>query len=83
MERLGVRTYIAGGSAVVSEKFENDLKKDSFNVKRLIGSNRYQTATKIVKEVSLQSNYMFLVNGGSEQSSRLADALAIEQYLEK
>lgn len=78
LNRLGVKNvYIAGGSAVVSERFEKNLKVAGYNVTRLSGENRYFTAAEIMKEASVDSKHVFLVNGGSEKNDQLADAVAV------
>lgn len=78
LERLGVKNvYLAGGPAVIGAKFEENLKKDGYQVSRLSGGDRYYTAAEIMKEADVTSKHVFLVNGGLESDDQLADALAV------
>lgn len=78
LNRLGVKNvYLAGGTTVVSAQFEKNLKKDGYQVKRLSGANRYATAAEVMKAAGVNSNHVFLVNGGAEKVDQLADALAV------
>lgn len=57
IKRLGVdEVIISGGPASVSEKVVSQLKKASYNVRRIAGKDRYETAEKIGDEVRLTSN---------------------------
>lgn len=57
IKRLGVdEVIISGGPASVSEKVVSQLKKAGYNVRRIAGKDRYETAEKIGDEVRLTSN---------------------------
>ena len=54
IKRLGVdEVIISGGPASVSEKVVSQLKKAGYNVRRIAGKDRYETAEKIGDEVRL------------------------------
>ncbi len=44
------KVYLLGGTSVVSEAFEQQLKNASFDVKRLGGANRFETNILILEE---------------------------------
>lgn len=57
IKRLGVdEVIISGGPASVSERVVSQLKKAGYNVRRIAGKDRYETAEKIGDEVRLTSN---------------------------
>lgn len=67
---LGVKnSYIIGGKKAVSEELQKELPK---LIKRLKGSNRYETAAEVAKQTFPKSDHAFLVSGEA-----FADALAI------
>ncbi len=73
LERLGVKTvYILGGEVAVHKTVETELAK-SYNIKRVSGKNREETAVQVAKEVNGQTKHVFLAKG----YGILADALAI------
>lgn len=52
LKRLGTKTvYIAGGPGVVPQGVEASLRASGYTVKRLWGSDRYQTALAIAEEI--------------------------------
>lgn len=52
LKRLGTKTvYIAGGPGVVPQGVEASLRANGYTVKRLWGSDRYQTALAIAEEI--------------------------------
>ncbi len=54
IERLGVeKVYILGGTGAVGKDVEDKLKKDGYNVRRIAGNNRYETAVKIAEEIDV------------------------------
>ncbi|WAW14667.1 leucine-rich repeat protein [Peptostreptococcus equinus] len=66
--------YICGGYNVLNAGIENKLKKESYKVNRLAGSDRYTTAEKIYEkliELGLKSDEIILTSGEA-----YADALA-------
>ena len=66
------KIYLLGGTTVISEKVENELKK-KYHVSRIAGKNRDQTAIKIFEEANIQKDEYFLTSG----YEGLVDALAI------
>lgn len=78
IERLGAKNvYILGGTGVVSQNIESELKRNEFNVFRIAGSNRFETALEIGNEV--------MMNNLSETAVlttafNYPDALAISSY---
>lgn len=75
-KRLGTKNvYILGGEKAVASSIENELKTLGLKITRLAGSDRYDTAAKVAKEVKGKvANKIFLASG---EEVRLADALAI------
>ncbi len=57
----GGTVYILGGEAAVPASFENGL--DSFNVKRLAGSNRFDTNLLILKEAGVLDKSILVCTG--------------------
>lgn len=73
LKRIDVKdVYILGGPAVVSNQIENQIKK-SYNITRLAGANRAETAIKISNEIPNTKKEYFLTLG----YGTLADALSI------
>lgn len=72
--------YIVGGSAVISDKVENQLKSEGYTPKRIFGVNRYETAVKIGEKVLKKTGgkEIFLANGISQ-----VDALSISSVSSK
>ena len=62
---LGVKDIIIiGGAGSISENVENILKNKGYNVDRISGINRYQTAIKVAEKIPDMTNEtMFLVSG--------------------
>lgn len=48
--------YVLGGTAVISERFENSLSMPGRTVKRLAGNNRYETNIAILKEAGFSGS---------------------------
>lgn len=61
--------YLLGGTGVVSSNIEQSLKTKGYNVIRLYGQDRYETAVKIAEEVRkhTQISKVFLTTGQSFQ----------------
>lgn len=81
LNRLGVKNvYLVGGTGSLSKNIENSLL--AFNVKRIGGSNRIETASNVAETIrglsKYQSNkkYFALANG-----SNFPDALSAGGYL--
>ncbi|MGH4119867.1 cell wall-binding repeat-containing protein [Clostridium sp.] len=72
--RLGVENvYIVGGTGVVSQAVENELKSKVPTVKRISGVNRFETSLEIAKEAfGIKPVEVVITNGLS-----YADALSI------
>ncbi len=65
--------YILGGTAAVSSKAETILKKAG-TVKRLRGSNRYDTNLKIIKEAGMDTDTILVATGLNYADSLSASA---------
>lgn len=78
IERLGAKNvYVIGGEASVKESVVKDIK-DTKELIRLSGKDRYETSAKIAKEVAK-------LNGGKKEAiivsgENFPDALAISPY---
>ncbi|MCG8398699.1 N-acetylmuramoyl-L-alanine amidase [Bacillus atrophaeus] len=68
---------IVGGTPAVSSNTANQIKSMGISIKRIAGSNRYDTAAKVAKEMKSASKAV-IVNG-----FLYADALAIIPYAAK
>lgn len=70
--------YILGGNAVVSSNVENQLKSKGYNVVRLSGKDRYETATKIADKAlqTKTTDTAYLVTGYEFQYAMLSSSLA-------
>ncbi len=75
LTRLGAKNiYLLGGKTVISETVEKELKDSDYNVVRVSGKGRFETAVAVAKESGGKSTHVFLANDG--RSGSLADALA-------
>lgn len=73
IKRRGATTvYILGGEGAIAPNVANVLKKNNITVKRIAGSTRFGTATKIAKEVNSAPTEIFFVYGFN-----YADALSV------
>jgi len=78
IKRLGAKNvFILGGVGVVSQKIEDELKGNGFNVFRLAGSNRFETALQIGNEVLKNNQSKTAV---MTTAYNYPDALAISSY---
>ena len=68
------KVYLLGGTSVVSEAFEQQLKNASFDVKRLGGANRFETNILILEEGNALGGDASEVLVAS--ATRFADALS-------
>ena len=68
----GGRVYILGGTAAVSQAFEDGAKKLGFSVKRLKGAGRYETNLAILAEAGVSSNDEVLIATGTNYADSLS-----------
>ncbi len=68
----GGKVYILGGTAAVSQAFEDGLKEAGITSERLSGKTRYDTGLKILKKAGLNGNEILVCTGES-----FADALSV------
>lgn len=64
--------YFVGGTGVISKSIEQTFKESGFNVKRLSGADRTETAIEVAKKVNSSPTEVFLAYGND-----FPDALAI------
>lgn len=78
IERLGAKNiYILGGNGVVSKNIESELKYNEFNVFRIAGLNRFETALEIGNEVLMDNSSETAV---LTTALNYPDALAMSSY---
>ncbi len=78
IERLGVNDiYILGGKGAVSEDVDAKLKKDGYNVERIAGDNRFETAVKIAEKMDSLYSYLYRYSAFYAYSHNYPDALAV------
>ena len=77
MYALGVKeVVIIGGEKSVPKSVEERLKKENFKVIRIAGRNRYETSTKLAKQLKAKNkDNVVLANG-----EKFADALSAAPY---
>ncbi|VYU21960.1 N-acetylmuramoyl-L-alanine amidase LytC precursor [Finegoldia magna] len=77
MYTLGVKeVVIIGGEKSVPKSVEERLKKENFKVIRIAGRNRYETSTKLAKQLKAKNkDNVVLANG-----EKFADALSAAPY---
>ena len=68
----GGKVYILGGSAAVSENFENSAKEAGFDVVRLKGKGRYETNLEILKEAGVNETDEILIATGTNFADSLS-----------
>ena len=76
LERLGVKNvYIIGGEAVLPSNIEENLSSEGYNVERIKGNTREETAIKIAEKLSekVDIKEVAVVNG----VTGLADAVSV------
>ena len=80
IKKLGVKniTILGGNSAIGKEAVEDKLTKQGYNVTRIKGSTRYETATKVAESVNSSPTGVFIV-----YSQKFPDALAISSIAAK
>jgi hypothetical protein len=74
LTRLGVnRVILAGGASAISGHVADQLRGRGYQVERLAGPSRYETAAKIARRVGAPDGLAFVASGDSRH---LVDALA-------
>lgn len=74
--RLGAKSvYLLGGNNAINQSIEKDLQVAGYEVSRIAGKNRLETAVAIANEAVGSSDQVFLTNDG--RTGSLVDALAI------
>ena len=68
----GGKVYILGGTAAVSQTFEDSAKGFGFDVERLKGKNRYETNLAILAEAGVDSDTEILIATGSNYADSLS-----------
>lgn len=77
MYALGVKeVVIIGGEKSVPKSVEERLKKENFKVIRIAGKNRYETSTKLAKQLKAKNNGNVVLASGE----KFADALSAAPY---
>lgn len=71
----GGKIYILGGTSVISSKFERDLRANGYNVKRLAGSNRYETNLAVLREAGVSNQELMVCSGNGYADSLSASAV--------
>lgn len=74
--RLGTENvYLLGGKSAISSAVEDELRAANYNVVRVAGDDRFETAVAVAKASKANTDHVFLTNDG--RSGSLADALAV------
>lgn len=73
LNKKGV-VYLLGGTGVISEQFEKNIKRD-FSVKRLGGKNRYDTNLEILNEAGVTNGDVMVCSGNGFADSLSASSL--------
>lgn len=68
----GGKVYILGGTAAVTQSFEDSVRAKGYDVERLKGKNRYETNLEILKEAGVDSNTEILIATGSNYADSLS-----------
>ena len=71
--KVGGKVYLLGGAAVVPDSLKNSLKS-SYQVKRLGGSNRYDTNVQILKEAGVKNTEMVVTTGQDFRNPLIASS---------
>ena len=83
----GGKVYILGGTAAVSQKFEDGAKDLGFDVKRLKGAGRYETNLEILKEAGVNATDEILIalsGAGTKKTDgklKAGDVIDVECFL--
>ncbi|MBP1759898.1 MAG: cell wall-binding protein [Firmicutes bacterium] len=70
--------YIAGGVSAVSQSIEDQVKAliPSISIKRLAGTDRFETASAVVNEFATTPNTIYLANGFNFSDALAGSAIA-------
>lgn len=68
----GGKVYILGGTAAVSEAFENMARELGYDVQRVKGKNRYETNLAILAEAGVSSDQEILIATGTNYADSLS-----------
>ena len=68
----GGKVYILGGTAAVSQSFEDSAKMKGYNVNRLKGKDRYLTNLEILKEAGMNGTDEILIATGTNFADSLS-----------
>ncbi len=76
IERLDAKNiFLLGGELVINKDVEQKLKQEGYQVERIYGSGRHETAVEVARAVMTKADHVFLTNDG--RSGSLADALSV------
>ncbi|RDY22799.1 cell wall-binding repeat-containing protein [Romboutsia maritimum] len=76
LKRLGVKkAYLIGGTSVLDEDLENQIKKEEISIERICGEDRYLTSLELAKKLNntKKISQIAIVNG----EKGLADAVSV------
>lgn len=73
---VGDTVYILGGKAAISRTVADELKSRGYNIERLGGANRYETAVAIAEAISATPTESFLATGEGFADAVAASAAA-------
>ncbi|MDD4345936.1 MAG: cell wall-binding repeat-containing protein [Desulfitobacteriaceae bacterium] len=81
LRQLSARNvYIIGGTAAISQSIQDSLSSMGFNVTRIAGAQRYDTAAMISSVVGVDNTYtIYLANGYGIPDAIAVSAFAAEQ----
>ena len=68
----GGKVYILGGTAAVTQSFEDNIRSSGYDVERLKGKNRYETNLEILKEAGVDASTEILIATGSNYADSLS-----------
>ena len=81
MQRLGVsEVVIVGGYSAVSESVAGQLREAGYVVTRIGGSDRYDTAAKVARQIAALEGAEFVGEAFLTRGDSFADALAAAPY---
>ncbi len=77
LSSLGIsEIIIIGGEGVISSLVENNLKQLGYQVSRISGINRYETASKVAETFFSSPSYVFIASGMTFPDALVAGPLA-------
>ena len=68
----GGKVYILGGTAAVTQAFEDSVKSHGYDVERLKGKNRYETNLAILAEAGVDTETEILIATGANYADSLS-----------